>query len=289
MGHHKILQLFTTLELNSLLDKNLHEHILKIVRQYLILGGMPAVLQRFIETHSFQEAHRLQTALLDNYRSDFGKYASRAQFKYLQRFFEKAPLIVDQHFKFTKIDPDARSRDLKIALEQLCWTGLIHRIHATSANGIPLKSEVRENKFKLLFLDIGLMQNANKIDPNALLNEDILAINKGALAEQFVGQELIAYTGFYENPSLFFWEREKRSSSAEVDYVIQLDSKIVPIEVKAGSAGRLKSLYQFMKEKNSFMGIKISQSNLKFEDGLLCLPFYLIEQIPVLFRLKLLA
>ena len=110
---------------------------------------MPAVVDKYIETKSFLAAHRLQTVLLESYRNDFGKYASQAQFKYLQKFFERAPYLVGQHFKYVKIDPDARSRELKVALEQLCWAGLINRVFLTRANGIPLQSEVNETNSNL--------------------------------------------------------------------------------------------------------------------------------------------
>ncbi len=115
---------------------------------------------------SFLEVHRLQSALLESYRNDFGKYAGKAQFKYLQKFFDKAPFLVGTNFKYVKVDPEARSRELKVTLEQLCWTGLVNRIFQNAANGIQLEAEINERKFKLIFLDIDLMQNANKIDPN---------------------------------------------------------------------------------------------------------------------------
>jgi uncharacterized protein len=283
-GYKKLLIHLQNVSLTSPIDHELHEHTLKILREYMLLGGMPAVVAKYIKTHSYLEARLVQTALLESYRNDFGKYASKAQFKYLQRFFERAPLLVGQHFKFVKIDPEARSRELKIALEQLCWTGLIHRVFMTSANGIPLQAEMNEKKFKLVFLDIGLMQNANKINPSAILNDDVWQINEGALGEQLVGQELIANGSFYQNEGLFFWEKEKLNASAEVDYVTEFDSKVAPIEVKAGKDGRLRSLKLFLLEKQLTCGVVISKAPLEQKDNVLNVPFYLIDQLPRLLK-----
>ena len=280
LGYHKLLNHLQTVTLKNPPDQQVHEHILKILREYMLLGGMPAVVSKYIETKSFLDAHRSQSALLESYRNDFGKYATKAQFKYLQMFFEKAPYLVGQHFKYVKIDPDARSRELKVALEQLSWAGLINRVFATSANGIPLQAEVNEKKFKLVFLDIGLMQNANKIDPQIILNQDVWQVNEGALVEQLVGQEILVSGNYYENTNLYFWEREERGSTAQVDYILQVGARIVPIEVKAGKDGHLKSLKRLMDEKKMDLGVKLSQAPLEKKKNILNFPFYLIEQLP---------
>lgn len=279
LGFHKILKLIQTTSLEDPIDAQIHNHIIKILREYMLLGGMPAVVSKYIETKSHLESHRLQTALLESYRNDFGKYASQTQFLHLQTFFQKAPLLVGQHFKYVKVDRKARSRELKVALNQLCWTGLINRVFQTAANGLPLESEVNENKFKLIFLDIGLMQNANKIEPQIILTDQVWQLNEGALAEQLVGQELLAAGKFYENNTLYFWEKEERSSTAEVDYVTQIRSMVVPIEVKAGNDGRKRSLKKFMAEKKSKIGVILSQAPLQYKENILHLPFYLVPEL----------
>ena len=111
--------------------------------------------------------------------------------------------------------------------------------------------------------------------------------NQGAIAEQFVGQELLAYANPYQEGELFFWEREQRSSAAEVDFVVQIKGHIIPIEVKAGHTGRLKSLHIFMQENSSPLGIRISQKPLEFDGSILTLPFYLISQLERLVSLCL--
>lgn len=261
-------------------DPIVHEKLLQHVREYFLIGGMPAVVQCFLEKKSFLECQQILKILLETYRNDFSKYASKTQYKYLQTFFEKVPGLVAQNFKYSHIDPELRSRELKIALEQLEWAGLVHRVIATSASGIPLQTHAKENKLKLLFLDIGLLNTGQKLDIESIWQTNLTHLNVGIQAEQFVGQELLAYEDVYSKPHLFFWNREKQGALAEVDYVIQSGSHILPVEVKAGTTGRLKSLSQFIKEKKSPFGIRISQHPLSYHDQILSIPFYMIDQIP---------
>ncbi len=280
MGEERLVRYLSDIGAVRPISSAIHEHAMELVKQYLLIGGMPEVVQAFSDGASYGDCGQLQTGLLQTYANDFGKYATKVRHKYLRMFLEKAPLLVGRHFQYVKVDPNARSRDLKLAMEQLCHAGLIRRIYATKGGGIPLRAEVNEKKFRLLFLDSGLMQRALGIDPMIVLREDVLAVHSGQLAEQFVGQELIAYRSGYDEPHLYFWERAKVDSSAEVDFVIAVDSKVVPIEVKAGKTGRLRSLQQFMTRKKAPLGVRISERPLSLEKGVLSLPFYLIEQLP---------
>jgi predicted AAA+ superfamily ATPase len=137
---------------------------------------------------------------------------------------------------------------------------------------------MNEKKFKILFLDVGLMVYASRAEAELLL-EDVILVNRGAIAEQFVGQELLAYIPSYEEGSLYFWSREKKSSMAEVDFIITVGSKIIPVEVKAGSTGRLKSLHLLMKENNLALGVRVSQQPLSFDGHILSVPIYMVGEI----------
>ncbi len=282
----KSSEMLESFSLKSMPDVALHKHYLEVVRQYFFIGGMPAVVQAFIKDSSdnnarrYEVCQRLQSSLLQSYYNDFGKYASKTKHRYLQIMFERAPLLVGQHFKYSAVGSDMRSRELKVALEQLERMGLVQRVYATSASGLPLKSQKKENKCKLLFLDVGLVQNACGMQDSYFFDETITKINEGALAEQFVGQELMACSDIYQNTELYFWIREQKVSKAEVDYVIQSGGKIIPLEVKSGKTGRLKSLQTFMEEKKSPLGLRISQHALSFEKGILSVPFYLIKAVP---------
>ncbi len=278
-NHDQLVEMLDTVNLQQPFEPFIHEQLLLLLREYFLIGGMPSVVRCFLETKSFLECQIILAGLLETYRSDFPKYATKAQYRHLQTFFEKAPLLVSQHFKYTLVSPEHRSQDLKIALEQLGWAGLLHRVLATSATGIPLQIHAKENKFKLLFLDGGLVNCATKLDMQTAWDSELLQINSGALAEQFVGQELLAYADPYMSQQLYYWERDKKGAMAEVDYVIQADSRILPVEVKAGTTGSLKSLTQFLQEKQVPFGIRISQHPLSFHDQILSVPLYLIGQL----------
>lgn len=275
-----LIDLLEKITLEKPFDSFIHEQFFVSLREYFLIGGMPAVVQSFLEKKSFVECQIILASLLETYRSDFSKYATKAQYKNLQLFFDKAPGLICQQFKYSHISTENRSQDLKVALEQLGWAGLLHKITATNASGIPLQVHAKENKFKLLFLDGGLVNCANKLDMQTAWDTELMQMNSGVLAEQFVGQELMAYADPYMQMQLYYWDRDKKGALAEVDYVIQAKSDIIPIEVKAGTTGSLKSLSQFLEEKKAPFGIRISQHPLSFHNRVLSVPLYLISQLP---------
>ena len=162
--------------------------------------------------------------------------------------------------------------------------GVIFKVKHTDGNGLPLEAQAKENIFKTIFLDIGLMQNICGLNSNILLtsNEDFIKVNEGAIAEQFVAQELLSYQDCYTQPSLYYWVREAKNSSAEVDYVIPCCSKAIPIEVKSGITGTLKSIHLFFKKANLSVGVKISLLPYDSTLPVISIPFYAIKKIPEL-------
>lgn len=128
------------------------------------------------------------------------------------------------------------------------------------------------------------MKRSTKLDMELLFAEDLMLLDRGAIAEQFVGQELLAYQDPLDEPQLYYWSREKRSSTAEVDYVLNFDSSIIPIEVKAGKTGSLKSLHLLMKERKLPIGVRISTQKLQMNDNILSIPFYMIGQLARLLK-----
>jgi predicted AAA+ superfamily ATPase len=279
-GNQNLRQFLSEVKLTDSIDDVIHKKLLELLRIYLIVGGMPAVLKEYLASNDLMNCQRIQTGLLQTYRSDFGKYAKISQRKYLQKVFDTAPRLVGQRIKYSNIDTDTRSRDLKNALNLLSLAGIIKPIYLTKASGLPLGAQINEQKFKLNFLDIGLMQNSSGLQGRLSVEEDFMQINAGAVAEQFVGQELVAYSDKHQQCSLYFWAREKKGSMAEVDYVINIGSDIIPVEVKSGKEGRLKSLRMFIEEKKSKIGIRFSQDKLSYYDKILSIPLYMVEQLP---------
>lgn len=258
-----------------------HKTLLKSVRQFLYIGGMPEAIKSSLSFDSLLDCRKTHNRLLLSYESDFGKYASHTRHRLLHLIFQKAPSLIAQNLKYSRLDPDLRSRDLKPALQLLFHTGLLKPCYYCSAAGMPLGAYIKENKFKLYFLDVGLLQAATKIDPALLLQEEITQINSGMIAEQFVAQELLAYDDPTMNPSLTFWETEK-GGQAKVDFVICHKQYIIPIEVKSGSTGSLRSLKSFLQQKKSPLGVRISEHELSLHDSILSVPFYLIKKLPAL-------
>jgi len=258
-----------------------HVSLLRAAKEYFIVGGMPEVVQSFLKTGQFLDLDRTQQSLLATYESDLDKYPRSGQKKFMKLLFEAAPRLIAEHFKYAKIQPHAQSRDYIEALDVLTHTGILHQVFANEATGVPLEGQKNEKKFKLLFLDIGLLPKPLEMVLDA---EDMTSVHSGRLAEQFVGQELIAYGKPYRKASLYYWEREKKGSSAEVDYLIEVGNDIIPLEVKSGATGRLRSLKQFMEEKKSPLGVQLSQAPLSFAEGILSVPLYMISDLPRLVK-----
>jgi predicted AAA+ superfamily ATPase len=273
-GFSQLVSFLHTVTLENVPSDAVHQRLQERVREYLVLGGMPAVVSEFLMAHRFQPCQALQEGLLLTFRNDFGKYARFSQHHYLQAFFERAPGLVGEEFNFSKIDPNLRARELRPAMDSLLMAGLIHLIYRTR----------NDQRFKLHFIDVGLMVKASRLSAELILKDDFFALNRGAIMEQFVGQELLAYTPAEESGALYYWSREKKGSSAEVDFIVAVDDQVIPIEVKAGSTGRLKSMQVFLAEKNYSLGVKISMDPLSIKNNVLCVPAYMIQSLPRLVK-----
>ena len=261
-----------------------HNLLLELLSEYIELGGMPAVIQRRIVDKDILACYEEQAQLINEYENDFGKYDSNAKVEYIVDVFRTVPEILSEQFKYVKVNPDVRSRDLKPALDALVDASLVNKVYHCAASGIPLRSTKNRKKFKLLLLDVGLARYASSVGTNIPNYGEALLVNKGELVEQFVGQELIAYALNFQKPELFYWDRETPSSTAELDYIINVGSKIFPIEVKSGVTGRLKSLKIFFEEKGCDFGIRVSERPLSFENGVLSVPLYMVSEIPSLVK-----
>ena len=279
MGHDNLRRHLASVTLKNPPTEAIHDQSLALMREYVALGGMPEVVRTYVEVKSLKQCQNKQSDLLTAFRNDFGKYAKQTQHKHLQLLFDRAPGLIAQSFKYSSVEQNVPSRDLRMALDKLCNAGILYRIHATSCSGIPLISTLNEKKFKLLFLDVGLVKRAQHLDLDLLFKEDIMLINRGSLAEQLVGQELLAYFDRHELAQLFYWQRDQAGSSAEVDYVIALGTQIIPIEVKAGATGKLKSMQILMREKQLPVGVRISQKPLALDGQVLSLPLYMISEL----------
>ncbi|MBX9586037.1 MAG: AAA family ATPase [Gammaproteobacteria bacterium] len=278
-GNQRYIEFIRNTTVKSTIAEVIHNDLMRLIREYMIIGGMPMVVDSYVKNKDLLTCQRYQTLILDTYRDDFAKYASKTKHVYLEKVFEKTPGLVGQQIKYSTIDPESRSRDIKSAIEKLNHAGIIFPCYSSLASGLPLNTYINERKFKLIFLDVGLVNRLTRLEIELLFKNDILLLNRGSIAEQFVGQELMAYQDCYEKAQVFYWSREQKSSNAEVDFLVNFGSQIVPIEVKSGSTGRLKSLHIFLDEKKYPLGVRVSEKPLNIHDNILSIPFYLISEL----------
>jgi predicted AAA+ superfamily ATPase len=207
---------------------------------YFIVGGMPECVEIFANTGSFIDTMQIQSDLIATLRQDFAKYAGHADKRCLNSVLNSVVRKTGEQIKYTHLADDFSPPTIKKAFELLEMARLFSKVRAASPGGVPLGASASEKIFKTIFLDIGLMSNMNGFYSDKTVPKQKFSSSwNGKMAEQFVGQELRA-SG---NENLYYWVREKRGSSAETDYLIEKEGEVIPIEVKSGKSGKLKSLH----------------------------------------------
>ncbi len=256
----------------------IHSRILDYLGQYLAIGGMPEAIAKWSATKNPLDAFLVHHALVDTYRQDFEKYASKHQVKYLDVFFDQLPRSIGNQFKYNHIHGEYKKRELSPCLDLLCRAGVVHKIIHSAGNGIPLGSEVNLEWFKLIFLDIALSQSILGSELSFwFLDSKTAFINQGAVIEAFIGQELLCYSMPQKRESLHFWKREQRTSQAEVDYLYDYEGQIVPIEVKSREGSSLKSMHLFLEGHNqSSYGVRFSTHNYSILEKIDSRPLYAV-------------
>ena len=278
-GEGRLLGVFQAADLKIGIERAILDRIEKLFRRYLLVGGMPGIVGAFEKGVLMDELKRLQSGLVRTYADDFGKYASSAKHKYLKEVYARAPQMVGQRYKYSHVNPNIEAKFLKDALSLLCDARLLYRLCHASGAGVPLMSTSNERKFKIAFIDVGLMQNALGVQNSIMLDDPVIQINAGSIAEQVVAQELLAYTDPYADTKLHFWARDARGSHAEIDYLIEINGRPIPVEVKAGARGSLKSLRLFLREFPSTpLGVRYSMHELSYYDQILSIPLYMVNQ-----------
>lgn len=220
-----------------------HELLRNELKRYLFIGGMPAAVKAYAESGSMREAFEVQGEIAESYRMDFVKYTPQVDRFCLDTVFTALAQNVGQQIKYARLGEGYTNPTLKKAFEALCLAQVARKVASVDPSGLPLGASASAKTFKALLLDIGLMRYLSRMpDDVEYGRDDLLSIYRGAMAEQFVGQEMLVA----QNGSLYYWDRQAKSSSAEVDYLAVLDGKIHPIEVKSGAAGSLRSLHLFL-------------------------------------------
>ena len=298
-GKKNLINFINDFSFGDSIPAPLHSQLMELLKMFFVTGGMPESIAVYLKSGSWQECEAIKHSLLRTFEDDFNKYGRRFKYQRLQLLLRKIPLLVGSKFKYVNVDRNERAGELVKALNMLCHARVAFRVHHSSCSGTPLGATINGKKYKVLFLDVGLMSTATGLN---LLEfekaDDIMMVNAGAVCEQFIGQHLLYSQHYYHEPELHYWIREKKTSAAEVDYVISEGPSIVPVEVKSGKGGTLKSLHLFLREKQLNLGVRFnsdtpSMLDLKtaLSDGsnipyrLLSLPLYMAGQVRRLSRL----
>ena len=291
-----LIEYIRNYNLNSGISDAAHDKLLARLREYLLVGGMPEAVKVFIEGDGFAGVFKVHHSIMDTYREDFSKYAARDDLLRLQKVFDYIPSAIGKKFKPSNIDPLEKTLSIRRCAELLMRAGIFNPVFHSSCSGIPLQAGAAENIFKPLFLDVGLMNSirgVHDLPPEKLVTRQF--VNEGGMAEQFIGQHLLYINGAGQRPSATYWLREEKAAGAEVDFVISLGEAIIPIEVKAGLSGSLKSLLQFASQKKSRLCVRFDQhspsmqhinheikggsGNIRVESGFLSLPLYMVGEV----------
>ncbi|OYT13811.1 MAG: AAA family ATPase [Bacteroidetes bacterium 4572_114] len=293
-GGRKLISYLEAYKPGEAFSELLHRKLIEYLRIYFFVGGMPEAVKYYISDGKLNETSRIHNEIITSLKYDFAKYGTRKQQEYLELVMLYSAKNVGNKVKYSNISKEIRSLNLKEAFHKLELSRIIHLIRYSNAGGVPLSNHNKDDIFKPLFFDIGLVNTIGKIQ---LINiQKLITMNEGALAEQFIGQELLTAEKTYIDPQLFYWIREKKNSNAEVDYIFQHNNKIYPIEVKAGKTGSLKSLHVYLLEKKFHTGIRfnldmpnygnfstkvrIGNSTEELNYNLISLPLYMCFVLP---------
>lgn len=250
------------------LDAAFHEKLIEFFRIYLLVGGMPEAVLAWIKTHNFNQCSHIQEDIILTYEDDFSKYKKRVSPDLLRTTLHGICHQPGEKITFKQISADYRSSQIREAVRLLTLAGLVIPVIATSGNGIPLDAEANEKNMKILLLDSGLLLSVLQLEGNLAQHlVDLIMtgspqdlVNKGGLVEMVAGLELLRNKPCVQRQKMFYWEKSG-NSIAEIDYLDTFHLKVTPIEIKSGTQGGMKSLWQFMREKRLTEAIRCSFEN----------------------------
>jgi predicted AAA+ superfamily ATPase len=244
------------------LFEGLHSQLTNQLSIFNFIGGMPEVVADFVKNQDFLRCQNILNNILVSFRNDFAKYKKHIPAIRINEVFTSVVKQAEGKFVYERAAIQSSHRQVKDALDLLIMAGLVYPVTHTAANGIPLGAEINPKIQRMFLFDTGLFQQMLGLNvSDILLSGDFKTINRGALAEIFVALEIIKASSCYSPANLYYWQREKSQSNAQIDFLIQKNTQIIPIEVKSGTQGAMQSLRLFMKEKNITKGIRTSLEN----------------------------
>ncbi len=227
------------------LSDTIHSTLLDALKQYMFIGGMPECVDVWRNSNSMTEVFKIQTDLVETNRQDFSKYAPYTDKRSLHHALNSIARNIGHQVKYSNLSDEFTGPTNKKALELLVLSKVISKIPSASVASLPFENTASDKKFKALIVDIGLMRALNNLPPDIeYTKNDLLSMYYGALAEQFAGQEFLS-SGI---DKLYYWTREAKSSSAEVDFILSKKNKIYPVEIKGGAAGKMRSMHLLLEK-----------------------------------------
>lgn len=273
-GEQLLLDARGQANIDAPLPTPLHEKLIGLMRTFMLVGGMPESVVKWVQTHDFLQCQEVQDDIITGYEADFPKYKKKVDPQLLIATMKSAATQATKKFVYSRVPGEYKTAEVKKALDLLIKAGILVPVTHSSGNGLPLGDEADESIRKILLLDTGLMLrllNMTMGDTSAITAQILTAtaadlVNKGPMAEMLAGLELLHYLTPNLHHDLYYWVRQAKNSTAEIDYLLSRDMKVLPFEVKAGVQGGMKSLWDFMREKKLDQAVRCSLENFgKFD------------------------
>lgn len=247
----------------------------ELLRQYYFVGGMPEAVKTYVERGDIWEVRSIHSKIIDAYRNDMSKHVPKQQVQRINMVWNSIPSQLardNKKFIYGALRKGARANDFEIAIQWLVDSGLVHKVHRISKPVVPLKFYEDMASFKLFLLDCGLLGALSETPPEQILiGDNVFEEYKGAFTENYVLQQLKSL------PRTFVYYYSNDNSTLEIDFVVQHEAHVIPIEVKAEENLRAKSLRQFVTDNAGLHGVRFSMSDYREQDWLTNVPLWAVR------------
>lgn len=267
-----VKQIHTCFDINQSMPAALHDIALNLYRQYLIVGGMPECVSQYVATKDFVLVNHTQDTILLSYLDDMSKYNTNNEIKKTRLVYDNITVQLSKpntRFQYKLVKKGGRASEFENAIEWLCLSGIVNKVYRVEQIKKPLENYRDINAFKIYVSDVGLLCAKKHIHPNDILYmwEDMNDF-KGGICENYVNAQLIS-NGYFT----YYYQKD---NYLEIDFIMQQESNLIPIEVKSSDNTKPKSLYAYIKKYNPEYALKVSTKNFAFEDGIKYIPLYAV-------------
>lgn len=273
MGKEQLVELLRSNSWTALTP--LRGMLTELLRQYYFVGGMPEAVKTYVERGDIWEVRSIHSKIIDAYRNDMSKHVHKQQVQRINMVWNSIPSQLardNKKFIYGALRKGARANDFEIAIQWLVDSGLVHKVHRISKPVVPLKFYEDMASFKLFLLDCGLLGALSETPPEQILiGDNVFEEYKGAFTENYVLQQLKSL------PRTFVYYYSNDNSTLEIDFVVQHEAHVIPIEVKAEENLRAKSLRQFVTDNSGLHGVRFSMSDYREQDWLTNVPLWAVR------------